>query len=71
MKKLVKKLISEVLKYKNEIAIAAFISSILIVGVMMTKPKAPVEEAVPQVIEEVVEVEVVETVDSLEIKDDK
>ncbi len=70
MKKLVKKLISEVLKYKKEIAIATFISSILIVGVMMTKPKAPVEEAVPQVIEEVVEVEV-EVIDSLEIKDDK
>jgi len=66
MKKLVDKLVSEVLKYKKEIAIAAFISSILIVGVMMTKPKAPVEEVVPQVMEEAVEV-----IDSLETKDDK
>ncbi len=68
MKKLISKLISEALKYKKEIAIASFISAILIVGVMMTKPKAPIEEAAPQVIEEAVEVEVI---DSLEIKDDK
>jgi len=69
MKKLVKKLISEVLKYKKEIAVAVFITSLLAAGVMLTKCKAPVEEVAPIVVE--VEVEVVETVDSLEIKDDK
>ena len=66
MKKLVDKLVSEVLKYKKEIAIAVFISSILIVGVMMTKPTTPIEKAVPQVMAEAVEV-----IDSLETKDDK
>ena len=71
MKKLVQQIVNGILKYKKEIAIASFISSILIVGVMMTKPKTPAEKATPPT-EEVEEViEVVETVDSLEIKDDK
>tara|TARA_R110002012_G_scaffold263322_2_gene446043 strand:+ start:230 stop:433 length:204 start_codon:yes stop_codon:yes gene_type:complete len=66
MKKLVQKIVSEILKYKQEIAIASFISSIIIVGVMMTKPKTPAEK-----VAKVAEVkEVVEVVDSLEIKDD-
>ena len=66
MKKLVQKIVSEILKYKQEIAIASFISSIIIVGVMVTKPKTPAEK-----VAKVVEVkEVVEVVDSLEIKDD-
>ena len=72
MKKLVQKIVSEILKYKQEIAIASFISSIIIVGVMMTKPKTPAEKVakVAKVVEVKEVVEVVEVVDSLEIKDD-
>ena len=69
MKKLIQKIVSEVLKYKKEIAIAAFIAALVVVGVMMTKPKAqvitPVEE--PAV---VVEVVVEEISDSIKVKDD-